>query len=122
MSEPVRQPPVRPRERGARPAVVIAIVVGVLLAVVGLAAGPAIRIRVAHARAERLCAAAVVGGPVAGLEERGRQLGLRMSDSRAIDERPGMLMGVDGFVFSRWICTIRHADGRVVSKDVSSLD
>jgi hypothetical protein len=100
--------------------------VGILfILVVCLTVVPAWKIGVAQSRAEALCAAAVVGGPVAGLHAKGQDLGLAIRSSPArsgAEGRPAQITGMSGWIFARWFCTVEHADGKVLSKRTYFLD
>lgn len=105
-----------------------ALPVGILLAlVVVLVVYPAWKIGDARARAEALCAAAVVGGPAVGLKAKGEDLGLAVHSLPARIEPGGAasaatITGWSGWIFARWFCTIEHADGKVLGKRTYFLD
>lgn len=101
---------------------------GILLAlVVVLVVFPAWKIGFARSRAEALCASAVIGGSVAGLQAKGENLGLavRSLPARTDPEgklRPATITGWSGWIFARWLCTIEHEDGKVLGKRTYFLD
>jgi hypothetical protein len=72
------------------------------------------------------CASVVVGGPMAGLEERAREEGLRVMVQRErpaeTPPKPAALVAWEGFVFARRFCEVQHANGIVIGKDTFSLD
>ena len=96
-------------------------VILLLALVVGLVAHAAWKTGVDRSRAEALCAAAVVGGPVAGLQAKAEDLGLAVRSSPARTEpegkvRPATITGWSGGMFSFWFCTVEHGDGKVLGK------
>jgi hypothetical protein len=106
----------------------VGLVAGILLAlVVGLVVYPGWKIGAARSRAETLCAAAVVGGPVTRLHAKAEDLGLAVWSSPARTEpdgklRPASITGWSGWMYARWFCTIEHGDGKVLGKRTYFLD
>jgi|JI10StandDraft_1071094.scaffolds.fasta_scaffold1903246_1 hypothetical protein len=76
----------------------------------------------AHARVESLCRAAIADAPLAVLEARAQQLGLKLRRSEATEARPAQLVAWDGVEFDRWFCAIRYRDARVIDAQVYFLD
>lgn len=98
----------------------------VALALFLLPASMVVKVGWAKRQAEAVCAEAVVGGPVEGLEAKARARGLIVWSSPAGTvlgrPQPASIMAWEGFVFARWFCTIEHADGKVLSKRMWFLD
>ena len=88
----------------------------------GGVAYPIVKIRWARRQARGLCGEIEVGGPVAGIEARARERGLRVIKSREAVGHPGKIMTWEGFGFGRWFCDVEYHDGRVLSKEVFFLD
>jgi hypothetical protein len=95
-----------------------------LVIVICLIIFPNWKIASARSRAEALCSAAVIGGPVAGLQTKGEDLGLAMWSSPPHEESGGRdtITGMSGWIFARWYCTIEHRNGTILSKRTYFLD
>lgn len=99
-----------------------------LLMPVSLISYPSLKIQWAKHQAESLCAEAVIGGPVEGLEAKARDLGLRVISQPAgwyTDPKnppPARISAWEGWIFARWFCDIEHADGKVIQKHTFYLD
>lgn len=64
----------------------------------------------------------VIGQPIAGLENKAKEMHLnyrRMTDS---NEKDGRFYVWEGFVFDRWFCDVEYKDGKATSKKVTFLD
>jgi nitrogen fixation protein FixH len=64
----------------------------------------------------------VIGQPVAGLENKAKEMHLkyrRMTDS---NEKDGRFYVWEGAFFNRWFCDVEYKDGKALNKKVTLVD
>jgi hypothetical protein len=97
-----------------------------LLLGAGILAYVGFRAQRAARRVESYCASVSVGDPTAGLTQRAREQGLEVREQRPSQlesiARPALVIAEDGVMLSRHICTIEHAEGRVVRVEQTFID
>jgi len=114
--------PQAPRSRAWRWAL---IALGVLLVCAILL--PSLLMILAENRVNRFCREIEIGDPVQGLEQRAREIGLKVSHRPPIPQTegkttPGRLSAWDGWMYARWFCDVKYEDDTVRSKEIFFLD
>jgi len=99
-----------------------------LFLLLGLIGYPPLKIRWAKHQVELFCAHAVVGGPIDGLADYAKGLGLEVRslpagwDGDPKNPSEARIVAWEGFSFGRWFCDLDHTDGKIIRKQISYLD
>ena len=64
----------------------------------------------------------VVGMPVAGLDRKASEMGLKFRRTAGSSGQSGSIQVWEGFAFGRWFCNVDYLDGKATGKRVTSLD
>ncbi|MCI5121470.1 MAG: hypothetical protein D3908_09835 [Candidatus Electrothrix sp. AUS4] len=64
----------------------------------------------------------VIGQPVAGLEDKAKELHLNFRNMTETNGKDGNVLVWEGFSFARWFCDVEYKDGKVTTKKVTFLD
>lgn len=64
----------------------------------------------------------VVGMPVAGLDEKASEMGLKFRRPAGSSDQSGSIQVWEGFGFGRWFCNVEYQHGKATEKRVTSLD
>lgn len=93
-----------------------------LLILFASVAYPILKIRFAHNQVESFCMQVTIGMSVHGLEEKAKELGLKVLKFKADSSHPAEITVWEGWAFARWNCVIEHINGKVVGKKTYFLD
>jgi len=64
----------------------------------------------------------VIGMPVAGLDVKAVEMGLKFRRLADSNDRNGSFQVWQGFAFGRWFCDVEYRDGKTTNKRVTFLD
>lgn len=64
----------------------------------------------------------VVGMPVAGLDRKASEMGLKFRRTAGSNDQSGSIQVWEGFAFGRWFCNVDYLNGKATEKRVTSLD
>ncbi|HBA89755.1 MAG TPA: hypothetical protein DCZ75_17735 [Geobacter sp.] len=80
------------------------------------------KVRDAEKRVRAFSQQVVIGMPVAGLDEKASEMGLKFRRTTGSSNQSGSIQVWQGFAFGRWFCTVEYQDGKATGKRVTSLD
>lgn len=101
--------------------IIPSILIFTVITIIGVIYG-GLKARWAKEQVEAYSRLAVIGMPVAGLENKAREMHLnyrRMTDGNV---NSGKIYVWEGFGFYRWFCDVEYQDGKAIKKRVTLVD
>jgi hypothetical protein len=81
-----------------------------------------LKVRWAKKQVEVFSALVVIGQPVAGLENKAKEMHLNYRHMGPSNGKDGAFFVWEGFVFDRWFCDVEYKDGKATLKKITFLD